>query len=130
MKLWRNSAGIANGLATIALVFSVLTGWATQFQSHCFSHEASTQSAAGHHGHRAELPSPSWANADGHDCDHCPPSECSRAAPCSLSAGGALVARVALLVPLSAHGVELPSRSDAPAPSPVQPPTPPPQPIS
>ena len=117
-------------LAIIVLEFSVLTGWATQFQSHCFSHEARTMSGAGHHQPPAELPSPAWANADGHDCRHCPPSECSRAAPCSTSAGGALVATVVPLVSLTAHQVDMPSRSDALAPSAVQPPTPPPQPIS
>ena len=128
MNRWRSGARITNTPAIVLLVFSVLTGWATQFQSHCFSHEART-TAADHHQHQPELPAPVWANA-AHDCQHCPPSECSRVAPCSTSAGGALIARVIPLVSLTAQHVDLPNRSDALTPSPIQPPTPPPQLIS
>jgi hypothetical protein len=127
MKPRRSRAVIVNALATIALVFSTLTGWAAQLQSHCASHSESAQVVAAHQQHQSEHPSPTWTNAHRHSCEHCPPSECSRVAPCTMSSSGALVASVASLAALTEHGVDPASRHDALPLSYRQPPIPPPQ---
>jgi hypothetical protein len=130
MKSGQGGASTTNVLATIALVFSALTGWVAQFHSHCSSHEGSMQVAAGHPQHQTEHPSPAWTNPHRHDCNHCAPSECSRAAPCSMSAGGVLIATLLSPSAPPPHGISLPSRYDPQPLAPVQPPTPPPQLVS
>ena len=127
MKPRRSRAAIVNALATFGLVFSTLTGWVGQLRSHCAAHSESAQVVAAHQQHQSAHPSPTWTNAHRHSCEHCPPSECSRVAPCSMSSSGALVASVASLAALTEHGVDPPSRHDALPFFYRRPPIPPPQ---
>ena len=127
MSSWRSGAGIARAVTTIALVFSALTGWAAGFESHCSVHGGTAHVVAEPHEHPSDLPSPAWTGPDGHDCDHCPPSQCSRVVSCAMSAGMALAARAVPPTGLTVHVVDLPGESDKQPHSPIQPPTPPPQ---
>ena len=118
-------------LAMVTLVLSILAGWGARIQSHCLSHEPSTPSAAEHdHNTSAHFPGATWASQNDHDCEHCPPSGCSRVAPCSGSASVALTATVLPLAELVAHAVALPNQFDPEPLGPFQPPTPPPQMVS
>jgi hypothetical protein len=116
-------------VATVMLALSTLTGWVGQFQSPCSSH--GTGLGPIHGGHSSDhQPGDTWSAGVGHECRHCPPSECSRAAPCGGIAGPPLYATVVQLTGLAAHRVDLMSRFDPQPFSSMQPPTPPPQPVS
>lgn len=117
-------------LARLVLValLSVSAGvaWVSpRLGSHCDRH-ATARTA-----HHFEPPAvPSWAQGAQHECSHCPPSECSRVAPCATS-GSLAVAEVSRRLPdLLPHPVSLTSYIQLHHSTAVQPPTPPPQPIA
>lgn len=127
MRPGQRIAANAKALAVIILVFSAMTAWVAQFHSDCSTPEPATQAMAAHQEHQSEHPSVAWTDRHGHECEHCPPSDCSRATPCAMSAGGALVSTVVSLGAMAAHALALPTWHDAAPFSSLQPPTPPPQ---
>ena len=128
MPAFSSATRISRLLATVVVVLSALGAWTVQLQSHCASHAAAAHDAPAHQSkHPAEA---AWMGPAEHDCAHCPPTECSRLAPCAASASVALGASVAPIVALRAHTLHLPDRFDPQPFSAVQPPTPPPQVVS
>ena len=119
-----------NLIASIALMLSAVVGWGAQLRSHCISHQPSPQMVAAHDSHSANDVVATWTGPTGHQCDHCPPSECSRVAPCATQTSAALAAAVVPIVALLTDRAD-PSAEFDPRPlPPIQPPTPPPQPLS
>lgn len=127
MKSIRSYARITRSLGTLALALGVLVGWGGRIQADRSLPENASHNQTVSGQHHAEQSSAAWTSPDGHDCAHCPPSECSHAAPCAMAAGVALDATVVSILPLSPHRTGLPSSDDNEPSSPLQPPTPPPQ---
>ena len=131
MYLLRRHLRIMRPVATTVLLLSALVGWGAQAESHCSPGRASPRVAAEHSHHHFAAPTAGERRLSaGHDCDHCSPAECARAAPCAGSAGPALCGTIAPFRLQAARGVDLPSQT-GPRPDAVsQPPTPPPQTVS
>lgn len=129
----RGRTAIRNGKIAllVALVMSVLSGWgASASGPHCANHTVRPHLAAPYAASHAHSAPTALRDATGHECTHCPPSDCSRIAPCTASANAALSASMVAVADLSPHRVTLPVR-DEPQPFPAyQPPTPPPQSLS
>ena len=118
-------------LATVALVVGALIGWGGAFSSHCDSNEAASGKVMSHdHSGSATLAATAWAKQNSHQCEHCPPSECSRVAPCSSSSTMLSGASLLPQAGLPEHASTLVGDFYAPPSSVIQPPTPPPQVVS
>lgn len=125
----RRSTRTGRMLATIALALGALAGWGVPAaESQCDAHRAGTHLEAAHLQQHPEPAAPAaWMGPAEHDCTHCPPGECARAAPCTGAASGAPGARVVPLIDPVTHRLELPTHGER-QPRPAQaPPTPPPQ---
>lgn len=128
MKSQSGGGKMLNLLASIALMLSALASWGAQLHSHCASHTVPTRVVT-HESHSAHQAA-AWTSESGHECDHCPPADCSRVASCATSMSVALGAAVAPILALLTHRVG-PSAEFGPPPMIlIQPPTPPPQTLS
>jgi hypothetical protein len=127
MRPGQRIAATVKALAVIVLVFSALTEWVAQFHSHCSAPKVAAQALPAHQEHQSEHPPVAWTDRHGYECEHCPPSDCSGAAPCAVSAGAALVSTMVSLEAMAGRGLALPTWHDASPFSSLQPPTPPPQ---
>jgi hypothetical protein len=126
MRSGQRIAANVKAVAVIALVFSALTGWVAQFQSHCSATDSAAPAMAAHQEHHSEHPA-ALTERHGHECEHCPPWDCYRAAPCATSGGGALLSTVVFPGAMAAHSHALLTSQAASPFSSLQPPTPPPQ---
>jgi hypothetical protein len=113
-------------LAAFLLVSASVSSAAPLQGSHCQRHSSVASSSATHGNHNSEpLTAPSWTQDA--DCSHCPPTECSRVAPCATSGTMAAAEVRSPIAALSAHAVSLNRYDQQRSTKAVQPPTPPPQ---
>jgi hypothetical protein len=107
-------------------------GLALVQRSHCATHDASVMHVVhpggGHLGR--QVPAPSWSRPMHSDCPHCPATDCTSIAPCSVSViSAALLSRLTLSTP-PAHQPGTIRLETSPHSTLQQPPTPPPQTIA
>ena len=130
MKSFGSGISISRVLGTVALVFGALMAWDGQARSDCSPHAASPHVLAMSGEHLSDYGTAAWSTRSDHNCNHCPPAECSGAAPCATSVSAALSATVLPIVGFRALEVGPRGRFESHAFSPLEPPTPPPQMVS
>ena len=103
-------------------------GLAAMQRPHCTQHESS----AGRHPGHGQMPDArtSWEASEGHECPHCPATECARVAPCASASNAALSAASRPVTGAPPHQIVLPRAQGLLHSTTYQPPTPPPQLIS
>src|SRR5215207_10091115 len=120
---------LARLVMVVLLATSTTISWASPILgSHCDSHTRAAHSSSAPVEHDSgPLATPSWTQGSNHDCPHCPPSDCSRLAPCATSGSVAAAEPSTPIADLPPHSVT-PTTYNRQHPSTlVQPPTPPPQ---
>lgn len=132
--MWYGVAGpwcraLARTVSVALLLLSASLDWAWPVPgSHCERHDSASSRLSTHPHPGAEGPAtPSWAPDSDHDCSHCPPSECSRAAPCAAAGSIAVTEVGSLIAELAPHRVRHSAYVQLHHHTGVQPPTPPPQ---
>src|SRR5688500_16954731 len=110
------------------LATSTSISWASPILGpHCSSHAMAAHGSSTHATHEAApLATPSWTQGPVHECQRCPPSECSQVAPCATAGSVAAAEASALIAELVPHAVLLILYNRQHPSSSVQPPTPPP----
>lgn len=109
-------------------------GPAAMQRPHCSAHGSAVMDQQMHsrstHQAPASTDPASWESSSGHECPHCPATECARVAPCA-SASTAVILEASLAVSdLATARVRVRRVQVHPYSSIQQPPTPPPQLIS
>lgn len=118
-------------LVALLLVSTGVTWTSPILGPHCNSHTITASSPSAHGEHDSEaFATASWTSGSDHGCSHCPPSDCSRLAPCATSGSVAVAEAGTPITDLLPHPVSLTRHIQQHRSTAVPPPTPPPQPIA
>lgn len=125
------SRRLARLVMVALLAISTSISWASPMVGpHCESHSTAAHSPTDTDHDSGSSATPSWTPGPHHECSHCPPSECSRMAPCATTGSVAAAEAGTPIAGLPPHQVVLVRYIQQHRSTAVPPPTPPPQLIS